>query len=291
MRATSAQSCFPVVGIGASTGGLRALEGFFPPCPPIQAWLSSSSRISRRIESLLVDFCPPCRFARRSRRRRSMVKADKVYVMPPNATLTIDEGRLRLAEIPHDRHERTPIDIFFSSLARSCGEYAVGVVLSGSGADGVLGVKAIKENSGLTMAQTLDGSGPGFTGMPDSAIATGLIDFATPVEGMAQDLSTTPKPLKERKLSSKRKAIQKPTLQAMRKATRTRAIKLGRRRRPLSARFCAPGPAHDFSGYKTATFLRRIHRRMRIRQCESLAAYVELLDKIRARRHCCFATC
>jgi two-component system CheB/CheR fusion protein len=208
-----------------------------------------------------------------------MVEADKVYVMPPNATLTIGEGRLRLAVVPHARHERAPIDIFFSSLARSCGEFAVGVVLSGSGADGVLGIKAIKENGGLTMAQTLDGSGPGFAGMPDSAIATGLIDFAAPVESMAARLVENAKALEgveafvrvqsdsESKSSSHAESRSDSGDQAWAEA-----------KAPVCSVLRAK-TGHDFSGYKTPTFLRRIHRRMRIRQCGSLAAYLELLDK------------
>ena len=190
MSAADMKSFFPVVGIGASAGGLRALEGFFAPMPanPGMAFVVithlAPDRKSLLVEILARHAALPVEVAVDGQ----MVEADKVYVMPPNATLTIGEGRLRLAVVPHDRHERAPIDIFFSSLARSCGEFAVGVVLSGSGADGVLGVKAIKENGGLTMAQTLDGSGPGFAGMPDSAIATGLIDFAAPVESMAARL-------------------------------------------------------------------------------------------------------
>ncbi len=281
MRATDMKSSFPVVGIGASAGGLRALEGFFAPMPakPGMAFVVITHLAPDR-KSLLVEI-----FARHAALPvevavdRQMVEADKVYVMLPNATLTIDEGRLRLAEIPHDRHERAPIDIFFSSLARSCGEYAVGVVLSGSGADGVLGVKAIKENGGLTMAQTLDGSGPGFTGMPDSAIATGLIDFAMPVEAMSARLVANAKALEgaeafvkeqsdsESKTSSHSESRSGSGDQAWAEAKNTVCAVLRAR------------TGHDFSGYKTPTFLRRIHRRMRIRQCDSLAAYLELLDK------------
>ena len=275
------KSFFPVVGIGASAGGLRALEGFFAPMPanPGMAFVVithlAPDRKSLLVEILARHAALPVEVAVDGQ----MVEADKVYVMPPNATLTIGEGRLRLAVVPHDRHERAPIDIFFSSLARSCGEFAVGVVLSGSGADGVLGVKAIKENGGLTMAQTLDGSGPGFAGMPDSAIATGLIDFAAPVESMAARLVENAQALEgveafvrvqsdsESKSSNHAESPSGSGDQAWAEA-KTPVCSVLRAR-----------TGHDFSGYKTATFLRRIHRRMRIQQCDSLAAYLELLEK------------
>jgi two-component system, chemotaxis family, CheB/CheR fusion protein len=273
MKATNMKSCIPVVGIGASAGGLRALEGFFAAMPanPGMAFVVithlAPDRKSLLVEILARHAALPVEVAVEGQ----MVEADKVYVMPPNATLTIADGRLRLAEIPHDRHERSPIDIFFSSLARSCGEYAAGVVLSGSGADGVLGVKAIKENGGLTMAQTLDGSGPGFTGMPDSAIASGLIDFAAPVDAMAARLLENAKALEEAEAFVKEHGhLQSPLNPGDQTLTEAKTAIYA----ILRAR-----TGHDFSGYKTPTFLRRIHRRMRIRRCDSLAAYLELLDK------------
>ena len=279
------KSCFPIVGIGASAGGLRALEGFFAAMPanPGMAFVVithlAPDRKSLLVEILARHAALPVEVAVDGQ----VVEADKVYVMPPNATLTIADGRLGLAEVPHDRHERAPIDIFFSSLARSCGEHAVGVVLSGSGADGVLGVKAIKENGGLTMAQTLDGSGPGFTGMPDSAIASGLIDFATPVEAMAARLVENAKALDgaeafikvqgdsesnaPSRIKDHRDSVDQASVDQAWAEAKTTICSVLRAR-----------TGHDFSGYKTPTFLRRIHRRMRIRQCESLAAYLELLD-------------
>jgi two-component system CheB/CheR fusion protein len=280
------KSCFPVVGIGASAGGLRALEGFFAAMPanPGMAFVVithlAPDRKSLLVEILARHAALPVEVALDGQ----MVEADKVYVMPPNATLTIADGRLQLAEIPHERHERAPIDIFFSSLARSCGEYAVGVVLSGSGADGVLGVKAIKENGGLTMAQTPDGSGPGFTGMPDSAIATGLIDFATPVETMAARLVENAKALEGAEAFVKAPSV-KGVEPAGHEESHPGSSDSGLgdlawvEAKTTVCSVLRAKTGHDFSGYKTATFLRRIHRRMRIRQCDSLDTYLELLDR------------
>jgi len=88
------------------------------------------------------------------------VEANCVYVLPPNASLTIKDGALRLHPVEPSRPERSAVDVFFSSLAEDCGEYAVGIVLSGSGSDGVLGIKAIKEHAGLVLAQSSDGTTP-----------------------------------------------------------------------------------------------------------------------------------
>lgn len=192
------------------------------------------------------------------------VERDTIYVMPPQAVLTMAGGRLRLRAVDAAHHERAPIDIFFGSLARDLGEYAVGVVLSGSGSDGVLGVKAIKQHGGVTLAQTNDLSGPGFAGMPDSAIASGLVDFAVPVEAMAaklienirsfaalEDIATEPQPC-----DNDSAAID--ARNAIYSILRDQA-------------------GHDFSAYKTQTFMRRVHRRMQIQQCATIVDYVERL--------------
>ena len=104
------------------------------------------------------------------------VEANHVYVLPSDAVLTIAKQHLDLLPAAINQHERNPIDIFFASLAKAAGENAVGIVLSGAGSDGSLGVKAIKEEGGLTIAQGHDQSGPAHSGMPSSAIATGLVD-------------------------------------------------------------------------------------------------------------------
>ena len=268
-------SCFPVVGIGASAGGLRALELFFGAMPPnpgmafVVVTHLAPDRKSLLPEILARHTVLPVEAARDGEK----LERDKIYVMPPSETLTIAEGRLRLHDIPADHRERTPIDIFFSSLAQDRGEYAVGVVLSGSGVDGVLGVKAIKEKGGLTIAQTIDGSGPGFAGMPDSAIASGLIDFAAPAESMAAKLIENARGLEGadafvREQSSSHSAQSGPGAGSPAAPEARKTIYAILRART----------GHDFSGYKTPTFLRRVHRRMRIRQCASLDAYLALLE-------------
>jgi two-component system, chemotaxis family, CheB/CheR fusion protein len=169
----------------------------------------------------------------------------------------IEKGRLRVRAIA-DGRERTPIDSFFASLAEDQAEYAIGIVLSGAGSDGTLGIKAIKEHGGLTFAQATDHSGPRHSSMPESAIASGLVDLAVPVESMPEKLIAYMRnfDILDKELERDEQAD----------ATR-RAI-------------CAillEQTGHDFNGYKTRTFYRRIERRMQVLQIPSLAAYADRL--------------
>ena len=253
---------FPIVGVGASAGGLRALESLFKamPAEPGMAFVVITHLAPDR-ESLLTEILS--RHAAMpvvSAQDGQQVEANRIYVLPPNAILSISDRRLQLRKMEAPHHERAPIDIFFSSLASDCGEYAAGVVLSGSGHDGVLGIKAIKEKGGVTLAQTSDSNGPGFAGMPESAIASGLIDFAVPADAM-------PAKLMENALSLNKLEGAEPTAddsveaqQAIYTILRSQA-------------------GHDFSGYKTRTFMRRIFRRVQARHCLDLAGYVELLRR------------
>ena len=257
---------FPVVGIGASAGGLRALENFFQPMPPAPGMaFVIITHLAPDRKSLLTEI-----LARHTRlkvevaRDHQPVEKDNVYILPPGAILTIADGLLRLEPVDVVDHQRKPIDIFFSSLARDQGEYAVGVVLSGSGADGVLGVKAIKEHGGVTLAQASDSSGPGFSGMPDSAIASGLVDFAIPVDAMASKLIEN-----LRSFDAFEALVRSP-----RENNDDRAVAEAREA-IYAILFSQTG--HDFSGYKTRTFMRRVQRRMQARQCEAIEDYVAYL--------------
>ena len=184
------QTPLPIVGIGASAGGLEAIEGFFRGMPddPGLAFVivthlnpqreSLLHQIVSRYTALGVEVAAD----------HVRVEANRLYVLPADAILSIGQGRLEIRKPNVTRRERHPIDIFFSSLALDRGEYAAGVVLSGGDGDGALGIKAIKERGGLTMAQVADDFGPQHPSMPDTAIATGLVDFALPVEEMGARL-------------------------------------------------------------------------------------------------------
>jgi two-component system CheB/CheR fusion protein len=186
-----------------------------------------------------------------------LVRPNHVYVVPADAVLDITKGRLGVRAVG-DGRERTPIDSFFAALAEDQGEYAIGIVLSGAGSDGTLGIKAIKEHGGLTLAQATDHSGPRHASMPESAIASGLVDLAVPVETMPAQLAGY-----VRSFDILDKEVDKDD-----RAEATRKT------------ICAillDQTGHDFSGYKTRTFYRRIERRMQVLQIPSLEAYADRL--------------
>ncbi len=193
------------------------------------------------------------------------VVPDCVYVMPPNAVLTISEGRLRMRRPDVMSHERKPVDIFLSSLAEDQREYSVAIILSGGDGDGTLGAKAVKEHGGLTLAQTGDGAGPRNADMPDSAIASGMIDLALPVAQMGEKI-----------VAFARSFGTLSHLADPDDGEREEAALEDARERIYAILRAHTG--HDFSGYKTKTFMRRIQRRMQVLQVESLDAYITLLD-------------
>jgi two-component system CheB/CheR fusion protein len=250
---------FPIVGVGASAGGVEALEYLFKAMPPqpgmafVVVTHLAPKRESMLPEILARDTRMPVLVAEHDQQ----IRPNHVYVAPADRVLDVSKGRLGVratAEV----HERTPIDSFFATLAEDQGEYAIGIVLSGAGSDGTLGIKAIKEHGGLTLAQAADGSGPRHSSMPESAIASGLVDLAVPVESMPAQLVAY-----VRSFDILDKEVDKDEeAETIRRAIC--AILLNQ-------------TGHDFSGYKTRTFYRRIERRMQILQIESLAAYADRL--------------
>jgi two-component system CheB/CheR fusion protein len=188
------------------------------------------------------------------------VQPNHVYVCPPGQIMTVEKGRLRLRECL--AADTKPIDVFLSSLAKDRGASAVGIVLSGSGNDGTLGIKAIKEQGGLTLAQGRDGKGPMQSGMPDSAIATGVVDLALPVEEMPGRLAGLARPFAA--LEGSPTAIHQE-------------LESGAAGHEAICRLLRNQLGHDFSGYKENTFARRVQRRMEVRQIALLPQYIECL--------------
>ncbi|MBZ9794365.1 CheR family methyltransferase [Mesorhizobium sp. ES1-4] len=257
---------FPIVGIGASAGGIPAMEGLFKglTSQPGMAFVIIT-HLSPKRNSLLHEVID---------RYTDMpvvvvedgvvVEPDHVYVMPENVTLGIDNGVLHLRRPNGLTQERKPIDIFFSALAEDQGEYAVGVILSGGDSDGTLGAKAIKERGGLTVAQAPDGYGPRNPDMPQSAIASGLIDVAVPAEEIGAKLEVY--------------AAGFETLDGLANEDDDQMADIDKVREQIYG-ILRSHSGHDFSGYKTKTFLRRIKRRMQIAQIPSTSAYIDWLKK------------
>jgi len=250
-----------IVAIGASAGGIEAFRLFFQSMPAesgmgfIVVLHLSADRKSSLAEIIARWTAMPVAEAADNDR----VAPNHVYVIPPGHVATLQQGQLRLRHLAPDvPREATPIDEFFDSVAADLGEDAIGIVLSGTGHDGALGLKAIKAQGGLTLAQGSDGSAPQHSGMPDSAIATGAVDLIVPVQEM-------PRLVIRAKGDGTAAPIDLPAAQA--DAARLRIC--GVLRTQLG---------HDFSQYKDKTFLRRVQRRMQVLGVTALSGYVARLE-------------
>src|SRR5579863_10159123 len=179
---------FLIVALGASAGGLEPLETFFKHMPADAGFgfviiqhlapdhPTALPQLLGRHTAMPVE----------EAKNHTQVAPNHVYVIPPNATLTIQDGVLRVAAPAEARGVRTPIDAFFGSLADDRGENAVCIMLSGTGTDGTHGLRAVKEHGGMALAQTL-GSAK-YDAIPRSAISTGLVDHVLPGDQMPAKL-------------------------------------------------------------------------------------------------------
>ena len=188
-------STFLVVGIGASAGGLEALEGFFDNLPE-QTGMAFVivQHLSPSFKSLMDELLSrhtrlPIALAEEG----MLVEPDHVYLLPPKKELIISGGRLLLSE--RQQELRLPIDVFFRSLARDCGQRAVAIVLSGGGSDGSRGARDIADNGGLVIVQ--DAASAQFDCMPKTALDTGAADWVLPPSDMPGVLLTHAARLRE----------------------------------------------------------------------------------------------
>ena len=250
-------SNLPIVGIGASAGGVEALEAFFKAMPRENGMaFVVVTHLDPNRESMMAEILGRAtRMPVVNARDGEPVEARHVYVLPSGAILTIREGRLRLRRIGTVDRERTPIDLFFSSLAEDQAEHAIGMVLSGGGHDGTLGLKAIKEHGGLTIAQGSNVSRPRFSEMPANAVAAGFVDLSLPVEEIPGRLLAY-----VRNWGAFDPEQPSDALSKIYALLRSRT-------------------GHDFSHYKDRTFLRRVQRRMQVLQTAELDDYVQRLQK------------
>ena len=256
-----------IVGVGASAGGIDALSHLFDGVPS-QCGMAFVvvTHLNPDRESLLHTV-----LARKTgmdvkvAQDGERVEADTVYVMPERVFLLMKNGRLQLMESARGSREHKPIDIFFSSLAEDQKENAAAIVLSGGDGDGTLGVKVIKEQGGVTFAQTADGDPPLNPEMPQSAIATGLVDFAIPAAQMAE------------KLIEIRNG--RATLEALVTADGSDHDADSSDVQKTICEILLKQTGHDFSGYKSKTFFRRVARRMQVRQIGELKEFCALLSQ------------
>jgi two-component system, chemotaxis family, CheB/CheR fusion protein len=261
-----------IVGIGASAGGLAAFKKFLANTPSDTGMaFVLVQHLDPHHKSLLVELLGARAAIPVMEAADGMaVRENCVYVIPPDATLTIKDGILRVVTPAPPRELRRPIDTFFSSLA-DCGDKAVGIILSGVGSDGALGVRKINEQGGLTLAQAeFDHVAQG--GMPQSAANTGMINHVVPVEDMPDLLVDYQRHLgtvEKRKDGNGIRTDVGPHLAAITGLLRA-------------------GIDHDFSGYKESTLIRRIQRRMQVLHIDDVLHYVERLKADRGELEALF---
>jgi len=179
---------FPIVGIGALAGGLEAFEQFFTHTPPDTGMaFVLIQHLDPKHKSILTELVR--RYTKMSVyevKDGMRVEPNTVYVIPPNRNMALLHGILHLLEQSEIPGVRTPIDFFFRSLAEDRKEEAICIVLSGTGTEGAMGLRAVKGEGGMVMVQ--DPESAKYDGMPRSAIATGLVDYILPTEKMADQL-------------------------------------------------------------------------------------------------------
>ncbi len=252
-----------VVGLGASAGGLAALKTFFQHMPAdtgitfVVVMHLAAERESHLAELLQGSVRMPVTQVSET----VVMERNHVYVIPPGCNISAIDSHLRLSELETQRIQRAPIDHFLRTLASTHDGAGIGVILTGTGSDGALGVKAIRENGGLTIAQ--DPTEAEYDGMPRTAISTGLVDYILPIAQMPQAIVSYTRthpivavPVEDDPTNVE---VERQIAQIL---SRLR-VRTGR----------------DFSQYKRSTVVRRIERRMQINEVESLDQYNQLLAR------------
>ena len=255
---------FPVIGIGASAGGLAAFEAFFSGMP---------ADADTGMAFVLVQHLAPDHksllgeLVRRYTRMQvfevedgMVVQPNCTYIIPPNRDMAFINGRLQLLEPSAPRGQRLPVDFFFRSLAQDQRERAIGIVLSGTGSDGTLGARAIKGEAGMVMAQKPESTE--FDGMPRSTIAAGVVDYVLPPAEMPAQLIAY-----ARHAYGKLPRLLAPSAPQAENAMQKIFVLLRAQ------------TGHDFSQYKPSTIERRIARRMAVHQIEAIDSYVKYLQQ------------
>jgi two-component system, chemotaxis family, CheB/CheR fusion protein len=249
------------VGVGASAGGLEALEQFFKNMKP-DSGLSFVvvQHLSPDYKSLMVELLSKHTMMKVFRAEDGMkIMPDCIYLIPPKKNMTVFHGKLFLTEQDHHHVINLPIDIFFRSLAEDYSDKSIGIILSGTGSDGTLGIRAIKGIGGMVMAQ--DDNSAKFDGMPRSAISTGLVDYILPADKMPEEL------LKYVKHPLTAKAEEKQNL-TNHENTLGKILSIIRNVTGV-----------DFTYYKPNTIVRRLERRITINQINSYENYVSFLEQ------------
>ncbi|MDQ3142729.1 MAG: PAS domain-containing protein [Bacteroidota bacterium] len=262
-KVTAGQS-FPIVAIGASAGGLEAITQLLQNLPPDTGMgFVYVQHLSPDHKSILTNLLARTTLMKVHEVKNNMViLQNNLYVIPPDKEMAMEDGHIKLSPRSKERVLNLPIDNFFSSLAENYKEYAIGIILSGSARDGTQGMKAIKQEGGLTFAQDASAK---FSSMPKSAIAEGVVDFILSPKEIALEISRLSKHpfLKSNHSKTHKEDLiddndphLKIILNHLHKAARV-----------------------DFSMYKMATIKRRILRRMMLYKIKTISEYAKLLGE------------
>jgi two-component system CheB/CheR fusion protein len=247
---------FLIVGLGASAGGIQALKKFFAKVPKdsdiayVVILHMSPEHESRLAEVLQSSAAIPVTQVG----TRIKVQPNNIYVIPPNRNLSMSDGHLTPTHMIGMSERRSPVDLFFRTLAETNDSRAVSVVLSGTGSNGSIGLKRIKEHGGIALAQDL--SEAEYGDMPRNAIATGMVDYILPVSEMPARILSY-KQHRRPIVAHEPKEAGAANAQALREIFTHLRVRTG----------------HDFSNYKRGTMLRRIERRMGLRELSDLPSY------------------
>jgi len=253
---------FPIVGIGASAGGLEALETFFSHMPhDSNIAFVVIQHLSPRHKSIMGSLLAKCTEMEVLEMQDGMkIHPNRVYLNPADKNVVIINGALQLMIPVKTGSINLPIDCFFRSMAEDLGEKAICIILSGTATDGTLGLKAVKGEGGIAMVQ--DPESAKYDGMPRSAIATGVVDFILSVEKIPGELI---------------KYVRAPYIGAPKKI-RVADDKFGNYVQKVFS-LIRTATGHDLSHYKQTTIRRRIERRMAVHQIDRMSNYVKYLQE------------
>ena len=268
------RKAFPVVGIGASAGGLEPLEAFFASIPTdkpgdLGIAFVVIQHLSPKHKSIIGEILKKDTSLPIKEIQDGMaVEPSNVYFNPPDMEVGLYQGTFHLVEPAEVRHTRLPIDFFFRSIAQDLEEKAICIILSGTGSDGTQGLEAVKGAGGMTMAQAEEQAKYPF--MPRSAIDTGLVDYVLPVERMPEEIL---------------RYVKHPYLGGPKEVPPDKQYQNFLAKILMLVR---ANTKHDFSHYKQTTIRRRIGRRMAVHKIENIADYFRYLQQTPAEIHALF---
>lgn len=256
------ENSFPIVGLGASAGGLEALEIFFNHMPSDSNMsFVIIQHLSPKHKSIMASLLAKCTQMQVFEMKDGIeIKPNCVYLNPPDKNVVIINGTLQLMERVKTEGINLPIDSFFRSMASDLGEKAICIILSGTATDGTLGLKAVKGEGGIAIVQDPDSAK--YDGMPRSAIATGIVDYILPVEKIPGKLV---------------KYINTPYI-GVPKIIKTVDDHFSNYIQKVFV-LIRTSTGHDLSHYKQTTICRRIERRMAIHQINKISIYVKYLQE------------